>query len=47
MPSGFPEGIFVIIYNRGRLWMVKKEIAYRYLKEVVCVRLSPIEFLSR
>jgi len=47
MPSGFPEGIFVIIYNRAGLWLVKKEIAYRYLKEVVCVRFNPIEFQSR
>jgi hypothetical protein len=47
MPSGFPEGIFVIIYNRVVLWLVKKEIAYRYLKEVVCVRFNPIEFQSR
>ena len=46
MPSGFPEGIFVIIYNRLVLWLVKKEIAYRYLKEVVCVRFSLIEFHS-
>jgi len=29
------------------LWLVKKEIAYRYLKEVVCVRFNPIEFQSR
>lgn len=49
MPSGFPEGIFVIIYiyNRAGLCLVKKEIAYRYLKEVVCVRFNPIEFQSR
>ena len=46
MPSGFPEGIFVIIYNGVVLWLVKKEIAYRYLKEVVCVRFSLIEFHS-
>lgn len=47
MPSGFPEGIFVIIHVIGGLWLVKKEIAYRYLKEVVCVRFNPIEFQSR
>ena len=47
MPSGFPEGIFVIIYLIGRGCVWSKEIAYRYLKEVICVRFNTIEFQSR
>ena len=47
MPSGFPEGIFVIIRVIGLGCVWSKKIAYRYLKEVVCGRFNPMEFQSR